>query len=90
MPLAEADLTITSILEELQKDPNPVKSDKRPLRATGVALQVAVGLLESSFQNSGILITFVLILTFYFKEEELCYLPEDLSPKDRDKSPPKT
>lgn len=64
MPLAEADLTITSILEELQKDPNPVKSDKRPLRATGVALQVAVGLLESSFQNSGILISFILILTY--------------------------
>jgi protein transport protein SEC23 len=54
MPLQEADLTITSILEELQKDPNPVKNDKRPLRATGVALSVAVGLLETSFQNSGI------------------------------------
>jgi len=53
MPLSEAEFTLTSILEELQRDPNPVKSDKRPLRATGVALSVAVGLLESSFPNSG-------------------------------------
>ena len=53
MPLSEAEFTLTSILEELQKDPNPVKNDKRPLRATGVALSVAVGLLENSFNNSG-------------------------------------
>lgn len=53
MPLSEAEFTLTSILEELQKDPNPVKSDKRPLRATGAALAVAVGLLETTFANAG-------------------------------------
>jgi hypothetical protein len=53
MPLSEAEFTLTSILEELQKDPNPVKNDKRPLRATGVALSVAIGLLENAFSNSG-------------------------------------
>jgi protein transport protein SEC23 len=53
MPLSEAEFTLTSILEELQKDPNPVKNDKRPLRATGVALSVAIGLLENAFPNSG-------------------------------------
>lgn len=44
---------ITNILEQLTKDPWPVANDKRSLRATGVALSVAVGLLESSFQNAG-------------------------------------
>jgi hypothetical protein len=46
VPLADCELTITSILEELQHDPHPVKSDRRPIRATGVALSAAVGLLE--------------------------------------------
>jgi protein transport protein SEC23 len=41
------------MLEQLQRDPWPVANDKRPLRCTGVALSVAVGLLESSFQNAG-------------------------------------
>jgi len=53
VPLAEAEFNITSILEELQPDPNPVKSDKRPLRSTGPALSVAIGLLETSFPNTG-------------------------------------
>jgi protein transport protein SEC23 len=59
MPISEAEFTITSILEELQKDPNPVKSDKRPLRSTGAALSVAVGLLESCWsQNAGRIMLF--------------------------------
>lgn len=53
MPLSEAEFTLTSILEELQCDPNPVKSDKRPFRATGVALSVGVALLEATYPNSG-------------------------------------
>lgn len=40
-------------MEQLQRDPWPVDSDKRPVRSTGVALAVAVGLLESAFQNTG-------------------------------------
>jgi protein transport protein SEC23 len=53
MPLSEAEFTLTSILEELQVDPNPVKSDKRPLRSTGAAISVSVGLLEVNNANLG-------------------------------------
>jgi protein transport protein SEC23 len=53
MPLSEVEFNITSILEELQPDPAPAKSDKRPLRSTGVALSIAIGLLEASVPNSG-------------------------------------
>jgi protein transport protein SEC23 len=41
------------ILGELQRDPWPVTTGKRPLRSTGVALSIAVGLLESSYPNYG-------------------------------------
>jgi len=53
MPLAEAEFTLTSILEELQRDPYPVKNDKRPLRSTGTALSVSLGLLENTVPDSG-------------------------------------
>jgi protein transport protein SEC23 len=53
MPVAECEFQLTKALEQLQKDPWPVASDRRNLRCTGVALSVAVGLLESSFQNAG-------------------------------------
>ena len=46
MPVSEAEFHLTSILEALAKDPWPVASDKRALRCTGVALGVAVGILE--------------------------------------------
>jgi protein transport protein SEC23 len=53
MPVQQVEFQITNVLEQLQRDPWPVANDKRPLRCTGVALSVAVGLLESSFQNAG-------------------------------------
>jgi protein transport protein SEC23 len=53
MPISQCEFTLTTILEQLQQDPWPVASDKRPLRCTGTAMSVAVGLLESSFQNTG-------------------------------------
>lgn len=53
LPVSQAEFQLTKALEQLQKDPWPVASDRRPLRCTGVALSVAVGLLETSFQNSG-------------------------------------
>ncbi len=40
------DINITDILGELQRDPWPVPQGKRTLRSTGVALSIAVGLLE--------------------------------------------
>jgi len=46
LPVSQCEFTLTSILEQLQKDPWPVATDKRPLRCTGVAMSVAVGLLE--------------------------------------------
>jgi len=52
-PFSEVEFTLETILEELQRDPRPVKNDKRPLRATGAALSLAVGLLEATFPNTG-------------------------------------
>lgn len=53
LPLQQCEFQLTNALEQLQKDPWPVSNEKRALRCTGVALNVAVGLMETSFQNSG-------------------------------------
>ncbi|KZV79466.1 hypothetical protein EXIGLDRAFT_743128 [Exidia glandulosa HHB12029] len=53
MPVSQCEFQLTGLLEGLQKDAWPVANDKRPLRCTGVALSVAVGLLESTFPNTG-------------------------------------
>jgi protein transport protein SEC23 len=53
LPVQQCEFQLTKALEQLQKDPWPVASDRRNLRCTGVALSVAVGLMESSFQNAG-------------------------------------
>ncbi|THY31857.1 hypothetical protein D6C80_03740 [Aureobasidium pullulans] len=53
LPVQQCEFQLTNALESLQKDPWPVANDKRPLRCTGVALSVATGLLETSFQNAG-------------------------------------
>lgn len=53
MPVQQCEFTLTNILEQLQKDPWPVANDKRPQRCTGVAISVAVGLLEAAFPNTG-------------------------------------
>eukprot|EP01137_Pigoraptor_chileana_P023714 Opistho-2@90474 len=52
-PVQECDMALTGIIEELQRDPWPVANDKRPLRSTGVAMSVAVGLMECLFPNAG-------------------------------------
>lgn len=52
MPLEMCELTLSSIFEQLQRDPWPVDSDKRSQRCTGVASSVAVSLLESLFPQS--------------------------------------
>jgi hypothetical protein len=49
MPVQQCEFQLTGILEALVRDPWPVENDKRPLRCTGVALSVAVGLLEVCF-----------------------------------------
>lgn len=53
LPVQQAEFQLTKALENLQKDPWPVANDRRNLRCSGVALSVAVGLMESSFQNAG-------------------------------------
>lgn len=53
LPVQQAEFQLTKVLEALQKDPWPTASDRRSLRCTGVALSVAIGLMESTFQNSG-------------------------------------
>jgi len=52
-PVHKCDMSLTDLLGELQRDPWPVSTGKRPLRSTGVALSIAVGLLESSYPNCG-------------------------------------
>jgi len=41
-------MILTDLLGELQHDPWPVAQGKRPLRCTGTALSIAIGLLEVS------------------------------------------
>ncbi|KAI5478162.1 hypothetical protein MNV49_005426 [Pseudohyphozyma bogoriensis] len=53
LPISQCEYGLTTILEQLQKDPWPVASDKRSQRCTGTAMSVAVGLLETSFPNTG-------------------------------------
>uniref|UniRef100_A0A4W3KEN6 Protein transport protein SEC23 n=1 Tax=Callorhinchus milii TaxID=7868 RepID=A0A4W3KEN6_CALMI len=52
-PVHKIDMNLTDLLGELQRDPWPVPQGKRPLRSTGVALSIAVGLLEGTFPNAG-------------------------------------
>ena len=42
-------MALTDLLQEIQPDPWPVALGKRPLRSTGAALSIAVGLLEVSY-----------------------------------------
>ncbi|KAI8088779.1 protein transporter SEC23 [Halteromyces radiatus] len=53
MPVKDCEFVLTSILESLQRDPWPVATDKRPERCTGIAMSIAVGLLEATFPNTG-------------------------------------
>uniref|UniRef100_A0A9J7XT14 Protein transport protein SEC23 n=2 Tax=Cyprinus carpio TaxID=7962 RepID=A0A9J7XT14_CYPCA len=53
IPVQKIDMNLTDLLGELQRDPWPVTQGKRPLRSLGVALSIAVGLLECTFPNTG-------------------------------------
>jgi len=56
LPAQQVEFQLTGILEALARDPWPVANDKRPLRCTGVAISVAVGLLEVRVSIMGIAI----------------------------------
>ena len=45
--------SLADIIDQLQKDPWSTQAGRRPLRATGAALGIAVSLLESCFPNTG-------------------------------------
>jgi len=51
LPVQQVEFQLTGILESLSRDPWPVANDKRPLRCTGNAVSVAVGLLEVGHDN---------------------------------------
>ncbi|KAL1130633.1 hypothetical protein AAG570_011875 [Ranatra chinensis] len=52
-PVQNCDMNLTDLLSEVQKDPWPVSQGKRALRCTGVAMSIAVGLLECCYPNTG-------------------------------------
>lgn len=45
-PVQSCEMVLTDILNDLRRDPWPIATGKRPLRATGAALSIAIGLLE--------------------------------------------
>lgn len=51
-PLSQCEFAITTIIEAISMDPWPVGAQMRPKRCTGVALAVAIGILET-FANTG-------------------------------------
>ena len=53
LPVQNCEFQLTNILEQLQKDPWPVPSDRRPIRCSGVALSIAISLLGQAFPNTG-------------------------------------
>lgn len=60
VPVSECGFSLESVLDDLSRDPWPVKQGHRPNRATGTAMSVAVGLLETAVPHSGArIMTFV-------------------------------
>lgn len=53
LPLHTIDMNLTDLIGDIQSDPWPVTQGMRALRSTGVALAVAVSLLEATFPNAG-------------------------------------
>ena len=53
MPLADCEFALTTILEQLQRDPWDIQNGHRAQRCTGVALSIATALLETAFPNTG-------------------------------------
>jgi len=51
--VSEGSFMLENMLEDLQKDPWPVPNDKRTARCTGVALSVAMGLMDAAYAKKG-------------------------------------
>ena len=58
LPVQNCEFQLTNILEQLQPDPWTYANDRRPVRCSGVALSIAISLLEQSFPNSGARVMF--------------------------------
>ncbi|KAF8130486.1 hypothetical protein K438DRAFT_1912040 [Mycena galopus ATCC 62051] len=56
LPVQQCEFQLTGILEGLTRDPWPVADDKRPLRCSGVVLSVTMGVLETTYPNTGVCI----------------------------------
>jgi protein transport protein SEC23 len=53
LPISECEYTLTTALEEIRADPWDRAPNHRPLRSSGAALGVAVGLMEKCVPNMG-------------------------------------
>lgn len=53
LPVQEAEFQLTKVLEQLLQDSFKIPKANRSQRATGVALNVAISLLETAFPNTG-------------------------------------
>ena len=53
MPVDQAKFAISTLFEQFGRDPWPVEADKRPARATGAAISIALSVLESWVPQSG-------------------------------------
>jgi len=60
MPVADCEFTLNSLLDDLSRDAWPSTGEnRRPLRCTGAALSVALGLAEATFPQSSVRVTLV-------------------------------
>jgi len=53
LPVSDCSFAVETVLEDLRKDPWPVPNDKRPARATGCALSVALSLSHLAIPRRG-------------------------------------
>lgn len=53
LPVSEGSFVFETILDGLTRDPWPCKNDERPMRCTGAAMSVALGLLETAVPRHG-------------------------------------
>eukprot|EP01128_Nolandella_sp_AFSM9_P005576 TRINITY_DN2711_c0_g1_i1.p1 TRINITY_DN2711_c0_g1~~TRINITY_DN2711_c0_g1_i1.p1 ORF type:complete len:750 (-),score=124.59 TRINITY_DN2711_c0_g1_i1:204-2351(-) len=58
LPLSKVDLVLTNLIENLTRDPVPSRPGHRSQRATGVALKVALSLLQFTFKKKGARVLF--------------------------------
>lgn len=52
-PVSDCEFTLTSLLDELQRDSFPVSPEQRAARCTGAAIKVAAGLLAACAPDTG-------------------------------------